>query len=138
MPHNRLRELIISTDKNFHLTETIPFMDTDTEDEKVKQAIAMGQIVVDQFDMLPTQSKLSLLIALAEDKTKVDYAMAIEAGTIAIEKKDMEVLSTLKTTILKVGLLLTGAIVAHAFVPELLDVDARKAITDTFKLIVGL
>ena len=138
MPHNRLRELIISTDKNFHLTETIPFMDTDTEDEKVKQAIAMGQIVIDQFDLLPTRSKLSLLIALAEDKAKVDYAMAIEAGTIAIEKKDMEVLSTLKTTIFKVGLLLTGAIVVHAFVPELLDADARKAVVDTFKLIIGL
>ena len=138
MAHNRLRELIISTDKNFHLTETIPFMDTDTEDEKVKQAIAMGQIVIDQFDLLPTRSKLSLLIALAEDKAKVGYAMAIEAGTVAIEKKDMETLSTLKTTIFKVGLLLTGAIVVHAFAPELLDADARKTITDTVKLILGL
>jgi hypothetical protein len=113
-------------------------MDTDVEDEKVKQAIAMGKIVIEQFDMLPAKSKLSLLLALAEDKAKVDYALAIEAGTIAIEKKDTEVLNNLKATIFKVGLLLTGAIIVHAFVPELLDADARKVIIDTFKLIVGL
>jgi hypothetical protein len=113
-------------------------MDTDVEDEQVKRAIAMGEIVIGQFDMLPTKSKLSLLLALAEDKTKVDYAMAIEAGTIAIEKKDTEVLSTLKSAIFKMGLLLTAAVIAHAFVPELLDANTRKTVVDTFKLIVGI
>lgn len=134
--HNHLRDLIVYMEREFKLTDNVPFMKEHLEEPN--EITRMGNILVDQFNSLPLKSKLAILLAFGLDAAVTQRAGDIQRGTTAMGNADAVATSKLKTTVMKVGLLVTAAILIHAFAPELIDADTRAMFISVMKTALGM